>query len=114
MDLKLVDCTLGILILLILEKVLVPIQKKTELVSEINNTQYQCPLTLEQFCNTLSPEYIKKFDNYNYIVNSNVISEEFHALYKLYQLLKSNDENMLYSGVKCISEAGEQNLLDCI
>ncbi|XP_025205825.1 uncharacterized protein LOC112602107, partial [Melanaphis sacchari] len=40
--------------------------------------------------------------------------EEFHALYKLYQLLKSNDKNMLNSGVKCISEADEQNLLDFI
>jgi len=88
--------------------------KKTELVNEINNTQYQCPLTLEQFCNTVSPECIKKFENFNDIVKSNVISEEFHALYKLYQLLKSNDKNMLNSGVKCISEAGEQNLLDFI
>jgi len=88
--------------------------KKTELVNEINNTQYQCPLTIEQFCNTVSPESIKKFENFNDIVKSNVISEEFHALYKLYQLLKSNDKNMLNSGVKCISEAGEQNLLDFI
>ncbi|KAL4153346.1 hypothetical protein QTP88_001179 [Uroleucon formosanum] len=54
------------------------------------------------------------FENFNNIVKSNVISEEFHALYKLYQLLKSNDKNMLNSGVKCISEAGEQNLLDFI
>lgn len=88
--------------------------KKTELVNEINNTQYRCPLTLEQFCNTVSPECIEKFENFNDIVKSNVISEEFHALYKLYQLLKSNDKNMLNSGVKCISEAGEQNLLDFI
>lgn len=80
----------------------------------IINTQYQCPLTLEQFCNTVGPECIKNFENFNDIVKSNVISEEFHALYKLYQLLKSNDKNMLNSGVKCILEAGEQNLLDLI
>jgi len=54
------------------------------------------------------------FKNVNDIVKSNVISEEFHALYKLYQLLKSNDKNMFNSGVKCISEADEQNLLDFI